>query len=797
MNLTVPELSLVVLVGVSGSGKSTFAQTAFDPSEVLSSDHFRTLVANDVNDQAATPDAFAALHFVAATRLRRGLLTVVDATNVQPQARKPLLDLAREHDAFAVAIVLDVPVKDALARNGDRTDRVTPPGAIRRQHDQLQRSIRRLRREGFRFVHVLTAADDLSSITIEREPAWNDRRGEVGPFDIIGDVHGCFDELRALLDRLGYEVRDVPDAATRDVSDTAPPRDVSDAAPPRDVSDAAPPLGQHLFEVIPPDGRRAIFLGDLVDRGPDTPRVLGLVMSMVRGGTAFAVTGNHEDKLLRALRGRRVQITHGLAESLEQLEREPEAFRAQVVEFLDGLIAHYVFDGGELVVAHAGLKEQYQGRASGRVRSFALYGETTGETDEFGLPVRYPWAQEYRGAATVVYGHTPVLEPEWVNRTICLDTGCVFGGKLTALRYPENELVSVPASRTHYEPARPLGAATATGEGRDRDLLDINDVTGKRVVSTSLSGRVTILEEQAAAALEVMSRWSMDPRWLLYLPPTMSPPETSQEPGLLEHPAQAFAYYRKLGVAEVVCEEKHMGSRAIVVVCRDPDVASRSFAPSEAAGAIYTRTGRRFFPEPELERVLLDRVRSALTSSGLWDELETDWLAIDGEIMPWSYKAQELIARQYVPVGVAATNALAGALDLLQATEARGIDASALRARIEERVPLAARYREALRPYSWPVESLGDIQFAPFQLLASAGEVLARRDHRWHIEVTTRLAEADGEVVVTTPSKVVDLGDEAAEADATEWWLERTRSGEGMVVKPLGELALAVVTTDV
>lgn len=760
MNLTVPKLSLVVLVGVSGSGKSTFARTAFEPSEVLSSDHFRTLVANNVEDQSATPDAFEALQFVAGKRLARGLLTVIDATNVQPQARKPLLDLARAHDVFAVAIVLDVPLADALARNEARADRVTPPPAIRRQHDQLRRSIRRLRKEGFRFVHVLDGSEDPASITIERERSWNDRRYETGPFDIIGDVHGCFDELRALLDRLGYNVREIPEAGL-----------------------------PHSFEVTPPAGRRAIFLGDLVDRGPDTPRVLGLAMSMVRGGSALAVTGNHDDKLLRALRGRRVQTTHGLAESLEQLAREPEGFRAEVVEFLDGLIAHYVLDGGQLVVAHAGLKEPYQGRASGRVRSFALYGETTGETDEFGLPVRYPWAQVYRGAATVVYGHTPVLEAEWVNRTICVDTGCVFGGRLTALRYPENELVSVPAVQIYYEPIRPL--AGAEPDERERDLLDINDVTGKRIVSTGLAGNVTILEEQSAAALEVMSRWSMDPRWLLYLPPTMSPPETSTDPGLLEHPAEAFAYFRKQGVAEVVCEEKHMGSRAIVVVCRDPEVAARSFAPAEAGGVIYTRTGRRFFEDPELERALLDRVRAALTSTGLWDELDTDWLAIDGEIMPWSYKAHELLERQYLPVGVAATASLSRAVELLRATEARGVDVSALRSRIEERVPLADRYREALRPYSWAVGSADDIRFAPFQLLASAPEVLARRDHRWHIELCQRLADADGQVIVTTPSRVVEIADAAAQSEATEWWLGRTRTGgEGMVVKPLGERAL-------
>ena len=208
-----------------------------------------------------------------------------------------------------------------------------------------------------------------------------------------------------------------------------------------------------------------MFVGDLVDRGPGVVNVLKLVMSMVGDGNALCVAGNHESKLVRKLKGRNVQVSHGLAESLEQLAQEPDAFQRQATDFLDGLISHYVLDGGNLVVAHAGMKEEYQGRASSRVRDFCLYGETTGETDEWGLPVRADWAANYRGKATVVYGHTPVTEPAWLNRTINVDTGCVFGGRLTALRYPENELVSVPADRVHYEPARPLDSASG-GDAR-------------------------------------------------------------------------------------------------------------------------------------------------------------------------------------------------------------------------------------------------------------------------------------------------------------------------------------------
>src|SRR5713101_6585048 len=326
-------------------------------------------------------------------------------------------------------------------------------------------------------------------------------------------------------------------------------------------------------------------------------------MSMVQAGTALCVPGNHDIKLMRKLRGKDVQITHGLADSLQQLDKESPEFRAQVSDFLDELASHYVLDEGRLVVAHAGMNEEMQGRGSGKVRDFALYGETTGETDEFGLPVRANWAADYRGSAMVVYGHTPVPEAEWLNRTINIDTGCVFGGKLTALRYPEKEFVSVPAAHTYCEPARPFITADRqvpkfTAQQIHDDVLDAADVLGKRIITTRLRGSVTIREANATAALEVMSRFAANPKWLIYLPPTMSPCETSIESGLLEHPAEAFAYYRSQGVPKVICEEKHMGSRAVVIVCRDEQAAKERFGiAEEQVGIVYTRTGRRFFNE--------------------------------------------------------------------------------------------------------------------------------------------------------------------------------------------------------
>ncbi len=759
MNIVIPELALVVLIGASGSGKSTFARTHFKPTEVLSSDFCRGLVSDDENNQAATADAFAVLHFIAAKRLAAGRLTVIDATNVQPEARKPLIALAREHDVLPVAIVLNLPERLCQERNRQRPDRDFGPHVIRRQAEQLRRSVRGLQREGFRYVYVLESPEAVATATVKRQRLWNNRRDEHGPFDIIGDVHGCYDELLTLLEQLGYVVSD--------------------------------PANVHH-----PAGRKAIFLGDLVDRGPKIPEVLRLVMGMVDAGNALCVPGNHDVKLLRKLKGKNVQITHGLADSLSQLAGQPPEFVERVSRFLDGLVSHYILDDGNLVVAHAGMKEAYQGRSSGRVRDFALYGETTGETDEFGLPVRFNWAAEYRGIATVVYGHTPVPEPEWLNRTINVDSGCVFGGRLTALRYPERELVSVPAIRTYTEPVRPFlapeqQAPALTAQQRYDDVLDLADVVGKRLIDIRLQRNITIREENAIAALEVMSRFAANPKWLIYLPPTMSPSETTSEPGLLEYPAEAFAYYRHQGVPEVICEEKHMGSRVVVIVCRDEDAARRRFGvEDDGIGICYTRTGRRFFDDPQLESALLLRLRDALDSSGMWEQLETDWFCLDCELMPWSAKAQELLRHQYAAVGAAARAALATSVGALSQAASRDGSALPVLERYRDRLGLAQRYVAAYRRYCWPVESLADLKLAPFHLLATEGKAHVDQTHLWHLEAIAQLCAADPEILLATNYLRVDVTDPVSQQRGIQWWQELTeRGGEGMVIKPLQFIA--------
>ncbi|MCA9924693.1 MAG: polynucleotide kinase-phosphatase [Anaerolineales bacterium] len=769
MKLQIPEFSLVILIGTSGSGKSIFANKHFLPTEVISSDYCRKLVADDENDQSATNDAFDVLRYITAKRLAAKRLTVIDATNVKREDRRTLLNLAREYDCLPIATVLNLPIRVCFERNQNRANRPFGIRVIQNQHRDLRRSLRSLKREGFNRVFVLNSEEDVAGAEIVKRPLWNDKRHEKGPFDIIGDVHGCCDELEQLLDRLGYTWAESPN-----------------------------PNGTYHRIYSHPADRKAVFVGDLVDRGPRILDTVQLVRNMLSAGSALCVPGNHDVKLVHKLSGRNVQIKHGLAETMSEIGKIDEeirpAFLDDVKNFLKSLISHYVFDDGKLVVAHAGLTESLQGRASGRVREFALYGETTGETDEFGLPIRYDWAQEYRGDALVVYGHTPVPDTEWLNNTINIDTGCVFGGRLTALRYPEKELISVPAAKEYANPIRPLQSpkSTLTSQQVQDDLLNIDDVIGKRIINTRLRKSITIREENSIAALEVMSRYAVDPKWLIYLPPTMAPTETSSLPDFLEHPAEAFQYFQKMGVETAVCEEKHMGSRAIVIVCRDSEVTKSRFGIlSDDIGVCYTRTGRRFFEDRHLENELLHRLQNALQNTGFWDEFDTDWVCLDCELMPWSAKAQALLQQQYAAVGASAAAAMSEVEKVLAQSMQNDVPVADLQFRFATRQQSINSYINAYRQYCWPVHGIEDLRLAPFHILATENNVHTDKTHSWHMGIIEKyICSVDDPCFFLTKFRLVQLTDEESKQSGVDWWLKMTQEGgEGMVVKSLDFIA--------
>lgn len=422
MRMKIPESSLVVLIGPSSSGKTTFSKKHFINTQVVSPDYCSYLISDKENDQLVSKQAYDLLYTIVDKRLGLKKLTIIDDINVLESDRYELLEIARKHNALTVAIVFNLPDYICLERNKTKIDRELDKDVIKYQINQVQFSLLNLKKEGFNYVYVLNSEREVNYSSVYINSLYCDRSFDHGPFDIIGDVHGCYDELVLLLKKLGYKIEKID--------------------------------GDYNIEN--PSGRKVIFLGDLVDRGPKIVDVLKITMQMVKEKKALCVQGNHDNKLYRKLIGNNVQIKNGLEDSLEQLKQTNESFLSDLKTFLKHLESHYVLDDQKLVVVHAGMKEDLIGRSSKKVRSFALYGETTGETDEFGLPIRYLWAKDYKGKALILYGHTPNKEIKKMNNTINIDTGCVFGNKLTAYRYPEGDFVEVIAKASYSQPSRPI-----------------------------------------------------------------------------------------------------------------------------------------------------------------------------------------------------------------------------------------------------------------------------------------------------------------------------------------------------
>ena len=767
LTIGIPEFCLLLLVGPSGAGKTTFARRHFQPTEILSADAYRGIVSDDPDSIAATADAFAVIHDVAARRLRRRLLTVIDATNLNPAYRKVLVEIARQCYAPAIAVILDVSERTCNERNRTRADR-RHRQVIRRHVEQARGVLKTARREGFAHVHKIPEAQ-LDAVAFDRQRLWTDRRDERGPFDIVGDVHGCLDELLALVTGpLGYMVAEV----TR-------------------------PSGRRGFAISHPEGRRLVSLGDLADRGPDSPGVLAFWMDACADGAALAVKGNHDQKLLRHLRGGEVSRAHGFDRTVAQLADAGEKALAEYRAFIDGLTSHLVLDGGALAVAHAGVKAEMQAKAGRLVSDFCLYGETSGELDEFGLPVRHDWAAGYAGKAAVVYGHTPVPEAQWVGNTICIDTGCVFGGKLAALRWPERETVSAPATRVYYEPVRPMMlppsaqlpsvqsplSQSPLSQSPSR-LPDAAALTGTAMIETRYGRQVSVQPEQAAAAFEILARFAADPRWLIHVPPTTATVEASAAEGWLERPEEAFRHYRAAGLAKVCVQEKHMGSRAVAIACRDADVARQRFGDGTRLGAVLSKGGRPYFDDPADEAFLVDAIRAAMDGAAMWDELGTGWVALDGEALPWNAKAGSLIRDTFAATASAGVEAARAAANAYGAAAARGSElAAALATQASAQGAAVAAFRRAYGVFVVPYGGIDDLRFAPFHVLASEAGVHAGESHRWHMEIAERLA-LKSNVIVPTEWREVTLAD-TAQCEATAlWWDEMTAAGrEGFVVK--------------
>lgn len=744
-----PDPSLVLLFGARGAGKSTFARRFFDSSEIVSLEECRRMVGDDV---AAKPsnDAMELFQTIVQNRLYAGKLVVVDADNSNAELRRSLVTLARRHHLFAIGIALRIDERICIERNASRSDCVVSPYDVKRGVEAVRKMIESYGREGIRDMHVLDSPEAMDQAVVKRHRLWTDKRDDAGPFDIIGDVHGCADELEVLLELLGYRISWGAEFS-------------------------------HGVHVEAPAGRRVIFLGDLIDRGPRIVDSLRLAMSMVQSGAAICVPGNHEAKLLKKLRGKPVSITHGLAETLAEFERMPASFHDDVACFIDKLVGHYMLDGGRLCVVHAGIKTNMQGRSSSAAREFGLYGDTTGETDEYGLPVRHEWANEYHGRAAIVYGHTPMLTAEWLNNTICIDTGCVFGGALTALRYPEREIVSVPAAKRYFEPKKPLvprvSQAGSMGDKAPEDGLSLDVLRAAGVIKTRFRYDVAIPEEQHVfAVLEMLSRFGVDPRWLVYVPPVVSPVDASDRPGLLEHPAEAFAYYQHNGVTHVVCQEKRAGVPVVVSVCRDAHAARMAFGVNDGrTGIIHTRTGRPVFANRQVEDVWVERCRLAAEKAKIFES--------HGPFVTFEARLSKRIEPPRFSSNAQAFQVI---LDAVARTASRGVDVRALGERLERRKERLSQYHNAFAHRAETQVNPHEIGIAPLCVLATDEVSWFARPHAEHEALLKRLVQADAALFAAVPAIEVQIGDAESEHRAlTAWDHWTTQGAEGMLVKPM------------
>jgi len=381
MELHLPEFFLLFFFGDDGGD---FLKTNFDEQDL-------------VQLAPATASNTDILESVILQKLRLRQRAVFDASQLSQSCRIRIKKLAKKYHAPSVCLVQKWQEES---------------------HDNFNRRLKELKNDGFRDVQSIESKDALSIIL---SPNPNDKSDLTGPFDIVGDVHGCFEEFCLLLDKLGYDIN-------------------------------YKELEKDSFYAVHPEERKLIFVGDLVDKGPNTPSSIHLCMELVRVGMAHCVLGNHEAKLLKKLKGRNVTLNHGLDKSIAQFEKVTPDLKAKIVDFMEQLPHHLVFDNGNLVVAHAGIQEAMILRDSGGIKAFCLYGETTGKLDVDGLPERKNWARNYSGEPTVVHGHVPVKDLQWQNNVLDIDTGCVYGGSLTALRYPEMELISIPAKEVYSTP---------------------------------------------------------------------------------------------------------------------------------------------------------------------------------------------------------------------------------------------------------------------------------------------------------------------------------------------------------
>lgn len=766
MEIILPYAGIVLLIGPSNSGKSTFLKQLVDkgqvlPSEIISSDEYRVRVSNvefidwahrwkDVSEslydeyQQISAEAFSLMEATIEARCRLNKITFVDATHLYPDDRKRYIELAKKHHVPVVSLVLDVDQELLLLRDKNREN---PRGSkrIKQQYQVFKREKRFIKKEGYFATYFITVTNEVEVNRAKSNPVHLEVENGI---DIIGDIHGCYEEMIQLLEQLGYEKN-----------------------------------AQELY--VHPEGRKFLSLGDIMSRGPESLKTMNFFLRHVKEKLAYMIDSNHGWKIARWLEGKNVTLNHGdelVAREFEKYEHpdDIDRLKEELKEFLLKAPSHYVLTKNgipTLVCTHAGIKDEFVGKQSDDISDYCRYGDHEG-VDDTGRPIRKDWTIHHKTSILIVWGHDPKPKPLVINNTINIDQGVVFGGELTAFRYPEKKFVAVQAIEDY-------------SKGQNNPLIELKKkrlnppniakfIDGFSVLTGEL-GKVEIPKQYALASIDSVSHYTVPIEEMVYIPPTMSPtPATSSIENYLEHPKEAIDYYRNMGIKRMVAQKKHMGSRGILFLFRDIEVG-RKYVGRETLGVIYTRTGRRFF-DIETEEKVLARINKSLTNSDYFNKYRTEFILLDAEIMPWNLKAKELISSQYAHV---AENAILDRSKLkgriVNAIENNG-DLDRWLKEYDEKLTNALVFKGVFQKYCWEINEIDQIQIAPFHLLAHSHETYFHKPHTWHMEMNREYALMD-KLFVETEYMVID--DEASEEEVIRWWDDMTDDGhEGIVIKP-------------
>lgn len=768
MRIALPHAGIVLLIGPSNSGKSTLlnqlvAQNKISASEIVSSDIFRLTVSDQdfiswgsrPQDEAAvlmdqyqeiSKEAFSIMDAVIEARCRLNKTVFVDATHLWADDRAKYIRLAKKHNVPIVAIVLDLPERVLLDRDESREN---PRGKrrIKQQFQVFRNEKRSIKKEGFASVYMVKDTEELELSRFQ-----NPLEADIGQgIDLIGDIHGCFSEFLKLLTKLGYQEN-------------------------------------HEGLYKHPEGRKIVSVGDVMSRGPESIKTMQFFDQHIKAGLAYMIDSNHGWKIARWLDGRDVVLSHGDEKVEEEFVRfekekgsdEASELKQQLKELLLNSPSHLVFKKNGvpvLVCAHAGIKDQFIGKESESVSDFCRFGDTGG-FDANGKPIRNDWTISHANRLLIVWGHDPKPKPLMINNTINIDQGAVFGGELTAYRFPEREFAFIKAeqdySGTHDNPL-------IEWEKHRLNPPNIGKFLHGYSVLTEELGEIKVPQDVIKPAIDAVSHYTVPIEQLVYIPPTMSPtPKPSSLDGYLEHPKEAIEYFRSNGIQKMIAEKKHMGSRAVLFLFKNEEAAEKHTGiPS--LGTIYTRTGKQFFDKATEEK-LVGQLNSELHHKNYFENHKTDYVLFDAEIMPWNLKAKELISSQYAHVAENALLDRSFLRDKLKSGLNLNTGLTDLLKEYEQKLENAEIFNDVFQKYCWDVESLQAIQIAPFHVLAHSGEVFFDKPHAWHMEMNRQLAQGS-DLFVETEFKMIS--DEASEQEVVEWWEAITEDGhEGLIIKP-------------